>query len=72
MQIPSSAREGAHASFGRHASVFAFGQGLEGFDYSSLTHNAVDWTGNPDHMISWIVVVQEKVNHRLLGAGTRI
>jgi hypothetical protein len=60
LQILSSAREGAHASFGRHASVFAFGQGLEGFDDNSLTHNAVDWTGKSDHMISRIIVVPEK------------
>ena len=47
-----AARAGIHASFGRHASVFAFGQGREG----SAVDNGVltDWTGSPGQMESWI------------------
>lgn len=56
----SSATAGAHASFGPHASVFAFGNGLEGFAIDR--QNVVeDWTGKPDHMESRIVVVLRKL-----------
>jgi hypothetical protein len=54
-----SARAGTHASFGPHASVFAFGNGLEGFaiDKQNLV---VDWAGKPGHMESRIVVVEPR------------
>jgi hypothetical protein len=49
-----SASAGVHASFGPHAYVFAFGQGLQG---SAVTGEYVaDWTGKPDRMQSRIVV----------------
>jgi|SRR6185437_3932590 len=59
LAILSSAMEGAHASFGPHASVFAFGEGLEGFaiDEKGVV---VDWTGKPSHMESRIIVVLRK------------
>lgn len=48
-----AARAGIHASFGRHASVFVFGQGREG---SAIENDAfTDWTGSPDRMESRIV-----------------
>lgn len=48
-----SATTGIHASFGRHASVFTFGQGRDG---SPAADNAVtDWTGAPPEMKSRIV-----------------
>ena len=48
-----SATAGAHASFGRHAWVFAFGKGLEG---TATTGQIVaDWTGSPYHVESRIV-----------------
>jgi hypothetical protein len=47
-----SAAAGVHASFGRHASVFAFGHGLEGFATSGQF--VTDWTGSPEHMDSRI------------------
>ncbi len=48
-----SATGGVHASFGVHATVFAFGLGLEG---SAVTGDCLtDWTGRPDHMESRIV-----------------
>jgi hypothetical protein len=51
-----SASAGAHASFGPHAYVFAFGQGLQG---SAITGNYIaDWTGKPDRMESKIVATQ--------------
>ncbi len=44
----------AHGSFGPHAFVFAFGNGLEG---SAVTGKyAADWTGKPDQVESQIVV----------------
>ncbi len=49
-----SAAAGVHASFGRHAWVFAFGHGLEGTATSG--QSVTDWTGNPDHMESRIEV----------------
>jgi len=43
-----------HASYGPHATVFAFGKGLEG---AATTGNFVtDWTGSPSSMQSRIVV----------------
>jgi hypothetical protein len=56
----SSATAGPHASFGPHASVFAFGNGLEGFaiDKQDVVE---DWTGKPGHMESRIVVVPRKL-----------
>jgi hypothetical protein len=55
----SSAMEGAHASLGPHASVFAFGEGLESFAISDQ-NTLVDWTGKPSHMESRIVVAKER------------
>jgi streptogramin lyase len=52
-----SAMAGSHASFGPHASVFAFGNGLEGFDIDKQTDNMVEWTGKSAHMESRIVVM---------------
>ena len=43
-----------HASYGPHATVFAFGKGLEG---SATTAGFItDWTGSPPFMRSRIVV----------------
>ncbi len=50
----SAARAGVHAGFGRHAWVFAFGEGREGFATSGQL--VTDWTGNPDHMESRIAL----------------
>jgi hypothetical protein len=48
-----SASAGVHASFGRHAYVYAFGGGYEG---SALEGKyLVDWRGSPDSMESRIV-----------------
>lgn len=44
-----SATEGVHASFGPHAGVFAFGNGLRGFAMDSR-NVIVDWTGN---LVTW-------------------
>jgi hypothetical protein len=43
-----SARAGVHASFGRHAHVFAFGQGKEG--YAASGQYVADWSGSPAHL----------------------
>lgn len=43
-----SARAGIHASFGRHAYVFAFGNGREGNAISG--QYLTDWTGKPAQM----------------------
>lgn len=52
-QSVRAATVGVHASFGRHATVFAFGQGREG---SAAADNLVtDWTGTPPEMKSRIV-----------------
>jgi Bacterial Ig-like domain (group 1) len=51
-----SALGGVHASFGPHASVFAFGKGLEGFDVDSQKDVVVEWTGKSKSMESRIVV----------------
>ena len=49
----SSAGAGVHASFGRHAYVFAFGDGDEG---DAVTGKYVtDWHGTPESMQSRIV-----------------
>lgn len=51
-----SATTGIHASFGRHANVFAFGQGRDG---SATTGDVItDWTGAPQEMKSRIVASQ--------------
>lgn len=47
-----SARAGVNASFGRHAHVFAFGKGREG--YAVNGPYVTDWTGNPPYMKSRI------------------
>lgn len=52
--LRSAATGGVHASFGRHASVFAFGNGKEGHAVSGKY--VTDWTGSPEHMQSRIVV----------------
>jgi hypothetical protein len=50
----SSAAAGVHASFGRHAYIFAFGDGYEG---TAVTGKYVtDWRGTPESMESRIVV----------------
>lgn len=51
-----SALDGVHASFGPHASVIAFGKGLEGFDVDSQKDLVVEWTGKSKSMKSRIVV----------------
>jgi hypothetical protein len=49
----SAAAGGVHASFGRHAYVFVFGDGYEG---DAVTGGYVtDWTGNPNWMQSRIL-----------------
>jgi hypothetical protein len=48
----------AHASFGPHSYVFAFGNGLEGSAISGQYET--DWTGQPDHMESRIIAVPLK------------
>ncbi|MGA8765755.1 MAG: hypothetical protein WB559_01955 [Candidatus Acidiferrales bacterium] len=53
-----SAQAGVHASFGPHAYVFAFGNGLEGYDVRD--NRIVDWRGVPNHMISRIIVKPRK------------
>jgi hypothetical protein len=45
---------GAHASFGTHAFVFAFGKGLEGSP--DRNGHVEDWTGSPSVYASEIVV----------------
>lgn len=52
----SSGMAGIHASFGPHASVFAFGRGLQGFAIDQQRNVLLDWTGKPDRMESRIVV----------------
>ena len=43
-----SARGGVHASFGRHAYLFAFGRGLQGSAVSG--QYVMDWTGTPSEI----------------------
>lgn len=49
-----SAAAGTHASFGPHATVFAFSKHFEGL--ASQRDVVVGWTGKPDHMESHIVI----------------
>lgn len=56
----SSASAGVHASFGPHASVSAFGNGLEGFAIDKQKNVVIDWAGKPDHMESRIVVTRQQ------------
>ena len=49
----SSATGGVHASFGPHAWVWTFGDGLEGTAISD--GHVTDWTGAPSRMTSKIV-----------------
>jgi hypothetical protein len=56
-----SATAGVHTSFGPHAAVFAFANGLQGFDIDKERNLVVDWTGKPDHMESRIVVAPRKL-----------
>jgi hypothetical protein len=49
----SSAQAGVHASFGRHASVFAYGNGYEGFPVNG--QYVEDWRGSPDSMQSKVI-----------------
>ena len=58
--IASAARAGVHASFGPHAWVFAFGNGLEGYDIDPRRNVLVDWDGKPDQMQSRIVVTPRR------------
>jgi hypothetical protein len=51
--IIQSAGAGVHASFGPHASVYAFGRGLEG--YAVTGPYVTDWRGSPDAMQSRII-----------------
>lgn len=55
----SSAMAGAHASFGRHAHVFAFGSGYEGT--AVIGNYATGWRGNPDSMQSKIVANRSRI-----------
>ena len=55
-----SATAGVHAGFGPHASVFAFGNGLQGFAIDNR-NVMVDWTGKPGHMESRIIVTPQKL-----------
>ena len=55
-----SATGGVHASFGPHASVLAFGNGLQGFAIDNQDV-IVDWTGKPGHMESRISVTPRKL-----------
>lgn len=54
--ILSSAMAGVHASFGPHANVFAFGNGLQGFAIDEQRNVILDWTGKPDRMESRIIL----------------
>ena len=56
MSILRSAGAGVHASFGPHAWVFAFGQGLQGGALDRTGKFVMDWQGHPDDMYSVIVV----------------
>lgn len=48
-----SAKAGVHASFGRHASLFAYGRGYQGWPVSG--EYVTDWRGYPASMKSRIV-----------------
>jgi hypothetical protein len=66
--VVSSARTGVHASFGPHASVFAFSSELQGFDIDQEKDMVVNWTGKPEHMESRIIVVPRKSIDDISGA----
>ncbi|HKW16857.1 MAG TPA: hypothetical protein VJO35_05055 [Terriglobales bacterium] len=53
-----SAAAGTHASFGPHASVFAFSDHFEGI--ASQRDFVVGWKGQPAHMESHIVIMPRK------------
>jgi hypothetical protein len=55
----SSAEAGVHASFGRHAYVFAFGGGYEG--NAAAGKYSTEWSGTPDSMESRIVVKKTNI-----------
>jgi hypothetical protein len=55
----SSAMAGVHESFGRHAHVFAFGNGYEGT--AMIGNYVADWRGNPDSMQSKIVANHSRI-----------
>ncbi len=61
LSILQSAMGGVHASFGPHASVFAFGRGLQGYDVDRKSNALVFWRGTPDRMESLIVVEPKKL-----------
>ena len=61
----SSAAGGAHASFGPHAYVLAFGNGLEGFAVDKQKNVVVDWTGKPGHMEPRIVLAPRKSGYQI-------
>jgi len=54
------ASQGVHASFGRHANVWAFGREMEGVPV--VNGYVEDWTGSPEHMDSRIVVKPVEVS----------
>lgn len=56
----SSVTAGVHASFGPHASVSAFSNGLEGFAIDEQKNVVMDWTGKPRHMESRIVITRRQ------------
>jgi hypothetical protein len=58
LAIMRSAQGGVHASFGPHASVFAFGRGREG--YAVSLGMITDWTGKPYHETSRIVAEPQR------------
>lgn len=51
-----SARAGIHASFGPSATVTAFGDGMEGYDVDPKTDILVFWHGQPNQMVSNIIM----------------
>jgi hypothetical protein len=55
----SSAMAGVHASFGRHASLSAFGDGYEGF--ATTLNYVTDWSGSPETMTSKIVATRAHI-----------
>jgi hypothetical protein len=52
--ITMAATGGVHASFGRHAYVFAFGDGYEG--WPTAGEYIMDWQGSPSSVQSTIVL----------------
>ncbi len=57
--LSSAMSEGIHASFGPHAYVSASGNGVEGF--AEWGNTITDWTGEPSHMESRIVLVRPQL-----------